>query len=80
MMPIRVNLIQFLEWAIHGLFFFIFLVSAVNSNIKFCPWLDLNLGTQMKEATTLSTEPQPLPKIFTYIYILNILIKNKEVS
>ena len=31
---------------------------------KFCWWLDLNCGPLVLEATTLPTEPQPLPLIF----------------
>ena len=33
-----------------------------NININFCRWLDLNRGPLVLEATTLPTEPQPLPQ------------------
>ena len=46
-------------------FFFIFVSSTqftVNKcSIKVCRWLDSNWGSLESEATTLPTEPQPLP-------------------
>ena len=34
-------------------------------SINFCLWLDSNHGSLVLEATTLPTEPQPLPPTFT---------------
>ena len=49
------------ECWITGLFFFIFVCSKVNMLIiKFCWWLDSNLGPLVLEASALPTEPQPL--------------------
>ena len=45
-------------------FFFIFVFSiqlTVNVQNKFCQWLDSNRGPLELEATTLPTNPQPLP-------------------
>ena len=36
-----------------------------NININFCRWLDSNRGPLASEATTLPTEPQPLPKLLS---------------
>ena len=60
----------FFKWATPGLFFFIFRLFntqlTVHNNcsilINFCRWLDSNRRPLVSEATTLPTEPQPLPK------------------
>ena len=49
-------------------FLFLFVFTTVNSKyvnfiLKSCRWLDSNLGPLASEATVLTTEPQPLPKI-----------------
>ena len=36
-----------------------------NINKNFCRWLDSNRGPLASEATTLPTEPQPLPKLLS---------------
>ena len=55
----------FFKWALPGLFFFIFVFSIQLTvkmfNLNFCR-RDSNRGPLESEATTLPTEPQPLPK------------------
>ena len=36
--------------------------------IKFCRWLELNHGPLVSEATTLPTEPQPMPIVVLLVY------------
>ena len=49
------------NWAIHGLFFFIFVFSIqLKAHIIFRQWLDLNRGSLELEATALPTAPQLL--------------------
>ena len=48
--------------SIPGLFFFIFVFS-IKLTVNFCRWLDSNRRPLELEATALSTEPQPLPKL-----------------
>ena len=52
-------------------FSFIFVFSQLTVkifNIKFCWWLDLNHRPLVLEATALSTEPQPLPKVVAIFF------------
>ena len=46
-------------------------------NINFCRWLDMNCRPLELEATTLPTEPQPLPTQRGF-YTPNFLIKNRK--
>ena len=64
------------KWAIPSLFLFIFVFSIhlrvnklTNVQYKFCRWLDFNRRPLVSEATTLPTEPQPLPWIQQLCYI-----------
>ena len=62
----------FFKWSIPGHFFFIFIFSIqliVNIvHYKFCRWLDSNHRPLESIATTIPTEPQPLPKnLLTYV-------------
>ena len=58
------------RWAISGLFFFIFVLSIVQLEVKFCRCLDLNCGSLVSEATALPSEPQPLPTVIDSLYLL----------
>ena len=55
----------FFNWAIPGLFFFIFVFSIQLTvhicQFKFCQWLDSNPGPLESDMTALPTEPHPLP-------------------
>ena len=56
------------NWAIAGLFFFIFVYSKQLIEIKICQWLDLNHRSLVSPVTALPTEPQPLTeKLFLQI-------------
>ena len=64
---IKNGFIVYKKWAIHGLFFVIFIFSTVNSvqvHDRILPVLDLNLGPLVSEGNALPTEPQPLPYTF----------------
>ena len=69
------------KWAIHGLFFFIFVFPIQLIILK---WLDSNHRSLVSEATALPTEPQPLPMtcLFqTVVYVTNFSsIKHRIVS
>ena len=48
-------------------------------HIEFCRWLDVNRGPLVLEATTLPTEPQPLPKVarnfLQYRFLVTVKLK-----
>ena len=70
---------NFFKWAISGLFFLYFrLFNTVDSKQmfnKFCQWLDSNCGPLVLEATTLPTEPQPLPWMILN-EIINLVVQH----
>ena len=48
-------------------------------DINFCHWLDSNIGPLELEATTLPTEPQPLPTcLFFYIFRIFYKVNNSQ--
>ena len=53
--------VTFYKWAIPGLFS-LFSSFQHKCSLKVCQCLDSNHGSLVSEATTLPTEPQPLPK------------------
>ena len=60
------------EWAIHGLFFFIFVFSTVNMFIMhFCRCLDTNRGPLVLDVTALPTEQQQVPKTLKSLKLAN---------
>ena len=63
----------FKNWAIPGLFFFIFVFSTVNSKYlcnKILPRLNSNKGPLVSEATALLIERQPQPDIYCNVGLI----------